>query len=238
MNRKRRIYVGLTVAAVAIFLVDRIFLGEPAEAEAKQTRPNSGPRRPSKTPSANTPTGPRDPSLRWLERLTSVNTQRDLFSPSPELLLHYRRETEQAEQLAGGVRGAPQPGSWEAFVEQHQLQATVVTPGSMLAVVSGKPLRLGDSIEDFRLEKVEPDRAEFSRGRERVTLLLPMPPPERDASRGPLRQPPPTSRHQPVNAPDTRVEPAPTSTLKVLQRLLFGAPPARPPSPGQVDHSR
>ena len=45
----------------------------------------------------------------------------------------------------------------------------------MLAVVSGKVLRLGDVVDDFRLTRIEPYRVEFRRGRARVSLSIPLP---------------------------------------------------------------
>ena len=46
---------------------------------------------------------------------------------------------------------------------------------NVIAVVNGKLLRPGQKIGEFRLTKVEPYTAEFRRGRDRVTLSIPIP---------------------------------------------------------------
>ncbi len=175
MDRKKLIYLGLLLAAGGAFMVDRLFLGEPEPATAEMIRgPGAArrtprPTRPSKTDSQEGS----DPSLTWLDHLEERQADRDVFSPSTGMLTYYsllKRAEEEKDQQAG-----PKPGSPQAFENGHQLQGTFVSEGVMLAVVNGRVLCLGDTIDGFRLIRIEPYRAEFRRGRHRASLQIPVP---------------------------------------------------------------
>lgn len=173
-RNKKVIYLSALIATAGAFLVDRLFLGEPepAVAETASGQPSSGrPRRP-KTARPPKQQEVADPSLPWLERLAEARAARDVFSPPGGMLAHYRRleaNKQKAEQTG------PQPGSPELFEDQHELQATFVSHELMIAVVDGNLLRLGGKLDDYRLTRIEPYRAEFRRGRDRASLIIPEP---------------------------------------------------------------
>jgi len=175
---KKLIYLGLLFVTGGVFLVDRLFLDEPETATA-QTAPvpaaGSEPPRPRQAAQTESQEAP-DPSLNRLDELDELDdvpAPRDVFSPSVPMLMHYK-----LLQDADGERGeqtGPKPGSPEAFEEQYELQGTFVSQGALLAVVNGRVLRLGDTVDGLRLAKIEPYRVEFRRGRHRVSLSMPMP---------------------------------------------------------------
>jgi len=177
-RNKKTIYLALVVLAGGGFLIDRLFLGEPASADAEET-PSAPPNRakPRRTHPSRTPeTSPQvaDRSLSWLERLSDPPLVRNVFSPSSSMLRHYQKLRQEAK-LKEEEDAGPQPGSPEAFEASHVLQATFVSEGTRLAVVDGKVLRLGRVLDGYRLSGIDSQQATFRRGRDRVTLSIPMP---------------------------------------------------------------
>jgi len=168
---KRWIYLGVLVASGIAFAVDRLFLNSPSEAEAQAVPKASAPK--SAAPAKQGRESPLtlDPSLAWLAKLADPRPDRDVFSPSQEWLLS-RRQAAQAANQSATNRG-PAPGSPEAFKDGHRLQATTVMGGDGLAVVDGQCLRVGDTLDGFRLARVAAIEVEFRRGKERVVLNFP-----------------------------------------------------------------
>lgn len=172
MNRKQKIVAGVACFGVAAVLIDRLFIGSPAEAVAETAR--TSPKAAGAAAVAKVvATDLADPSLDRLERMRTYPTGRDVFQTTPRMLQHY----ENLEQLVGTEEGesGPKPGSPEAFVAENRLQGTFAAGASILAIVNGRVLRVGDEIEGFRLERVLRTAAEFRRGTDRVTLSLPSP---------------------------------------------------------------
>ena len=175
MGRKKLIYLGLLVSAGGAFIVDRLFLGEPETAAAAPSRPVKTTRKPAprKRPPKEKPPPAADPSLTWLNQLGEQQGQRDVFVPSVDMLKYYKalRDPADEEEKEGG----PDATSPEAFEREHELQATCVSPDALMAVIDGKVRRLGEKIDGYRLTKIEAYRAEFRRGRDRVSLIIPVP---------------------------------------------------------------
>lgn len=188
MNRKRWIYIGVLGIVVVAFIMDRLFLGTPQAAEAKLAPPDPKPGQPAPAVPKNQQEPPPvvDPSLAWLERLGESRSTRDVFAPSPEWLIKQQEKIEAA--AAAEQEKGPKPGSPEAFQAAHKLQATTVMGNGGLAVVDDQCLKVGDTLDGFRLVHVRAGAVEFRRGADHVTLSLPMPPggdpnsPERSAS--------------------------------------------------------
>ena len=92
MGRKKMIYLGLMISAGGAFIVDRVFLGEPKPAAGASSRSAKKTRRVTRTkrPSQKEPASAADPSLTWLNRLEEQKGQRDVFSPSLDMLKYYK----------------------------------------------------------------------------------------------------------------------------------------------------
>lgn len=79
-----------------------------------------------------------------------------------------------------GTNGGPQPNrpggvtGWLGAILGHPGAAETGQPGAV-AIVDGKPLRVGETLDGFRLIRITPCTAEFQRGRDRVTLIIPPP---------------------------------------------------------------
>lgn len=213
MNRKRWIYAGALGIAVAAFVIDRLFLGAPQSAEARQISPDPKAARPASARAKKAQNQPliADPSLAWLEKLATTGTPRDVFAP-PDWLEKQRQEAEAAAAAARQAEG-PQPGSAEAFEAAHRLQATTVMGNGGLAVVDHQCLSVGETLDGFRLARVEAGWVQFVRGAERATLSLPTPPAP-SARRLPAAGAPPDGM-RPASTPAAH----PTSGWDLLRRL-------------------
>lgn len=177
MSRRRMIYLGFTVVSVTAFIIDRVFLGEPASAVAEVPEHSSpGAQAPKvsavKKPNPKQAEAPVDVSLAPLSRLPERRAARDVFVPT-ESMERYYRQFEEAAQRA--EQKGPKPGSPEAFAAEHHLQGTSNGPGGGVATINGKVLKIGDTLSSFRLTRVSAKEVEFRRGRDRVVLSLTAP---------------------------------------------------------------
>jgi len=172
MNRKLYVYLGLSLVSGGSFLVDRLFFGEPERAAAEPVASvveHKEVRLPQGHPVPVTVST--DPSLDWLSHLTTKSTARDLFSPTPDMLAHYQMLQSDATPAAGTDQ-TPGAGTAEAFLTNYELQATFIGPYKHLAVINGRIRRLGSIIDGFTMTRVEPRRAEFRRGSDRLELEI------------------------------------------------------------------
>jgi hypothetical protein len=201
-SRRWVLLITLSVSIVGFF-VDRLFLGEPETAEAKPAvtpQPSPPPEESNKKPVA--PATP-DPSLAYLERLADPGPSRDVFAPSRSWL-NAQKKKEAAEKEEREAEKGPKPGSPEAFVAAHQLQATTVMAGGGLAVVDGECLSIGDTLDGFRLVRVAAGEVEFQHDQDRAILTLPAVPglnPKGTASAPPKNKPAPSKSHADPSSP-------------------------------------
>lgn len=171
MSVKRWIYAGFLVVASSAFIVDRFILGEPQAAAAEPVSASAAqppaPRRRAAPVRPADKDESVDPSLSWLEALTTTSITRDLFAPL-------------SSRGAGGRLSplkAPDPGptSVELFASAHTLQATYVDSNRRFAVVDGRILAVGSVFDGFRLARVGARDAEFERDQEKALLVIPAP---------------------------------------------------------------
>lgn len=178
MSRRRWIFLGLTLSSAVVFLIDRVLVGEPAKAEAATSESRTSRSRKNTTAPAgkvekkSEPISLFDPSLSYLERLTEPGSSRDVFSLSSGMLSYYKTLQEEAPQEGADGKPAPRPGTPQAFAAEHKLQATSIGEEA-LAIIDGKPMRVGDELDGFRLTRIGPYEAEFERGSERAVLSIP-----------------------------------------------------------------
>jgi len=176
LTKRRKILLGACALAVAAFAADRLFLGDstgPAEAEAAvaahPTRTASG-----HSSVAAAPAQAQGPAVvnqrtiiaRRLERLADSVPPgapvRDAFCPSPAWV--------------GAVRQEGGAGSNEAKARQsaqrHQLTATFVGTGDGKAIIDGRCVAVGQSIDGLTLVSVEQGSAVLSCDGAEVVLKL------------------------------------------------------------------
>ena len=178
-TKERKIYGGLLALGVVALVVDRLS-GGPKEAAAQQedaaalVAPNvAGKSAPSKTArisDAGAVLARANISL--AERLRAATSGQlvsdksvvDVFRPSPKW----------AGAAAGGG-DAHVLSDAERFKLAHRLTAIMMSGRGSRAIVDGTPLRLGESLDGFRLLSVDPARAILGRNGARVVLALEQP---------------------------------------------------------------
>jgi hypothetical protein len=206
LSSKRWAFLGMTLISAISFLVDQVFLSAPESAVADVAAGITGtsedaPDKPAKkkgVPAANAAPAEvelADPSLPYLDKLPQLSFQRDIFTPSPEMLKYYQALEEQ-ESGGAAVKG-PKPNSPAAFEAEHQLQATFSSPEGAMAVIDGKVLRVGSEISGFRLTRIGPYHAEFKRNQDRVQLYIPMPDSQQGKQEAPAPGPTPPPTEEP-----------------------------------------
>ncbi len=174
MTRKKLMYIVLAAVGLAYF-VDRVFLREPEPASAKDAPPPAVVKRsaPAPKPSAKKQDeAPSDPALAYLSRLKEAFAARDVFAPTGEMVLYYEKMGKKKNTLTGG--DVEEEDVVKGFREKHVLQATFMSPSATFAAINGELVRVGQTIDGFRLTRVTPYSAEFHQDEHELTLQLPV----------------------------------------------------------------
>ena len=169
LTKKQKWYLGVLAIALAVLAVDNLTGGEgPAESRAA----SAAPLQPIKAPVAVQPsqdkttsptTQPRVAMADQLDRMTSgleLAATVDAFAIPQSWLA-----AEQAKVDAQSENAPP------TFAERHVLTA-VVTGARGMAIVNGKSVRIGQTIEGYRLLSVDTRTARFANDRETVVLKV------------------------------------------------------------------
>jgi hypothetical protein len=175
LNKRQKLLVCLAGLAVIALLVDKFVLrGEgdlgPSAAEADQGSPLSAP--------APTPGGPEEPLIapkstidERLAAYDAVNPRRDPFVLSEAMRATLAAAAEQQKE-AQQVHPQPETTPADEFAAAHRLEAVLISESGQLAIVDGRPIRVGESLDGFRLAGVETLAAVFERGGQRVRLSI------------------------------------------------------------------
>ena len=179
MNRKVLMYGVLGIAATA-FIVDRVFLSEPAGAKAGTPAVSTSQARvktTKKTPVDAVRNDSEHPALSHLSQLPDTVGHRNVFTPSPSMMSHLDQLPEAKSGRRGRSREKEQKEQGlKTFQDAHELQATAITPGTEMAIIDGKVLRIGETLDGFTLEGITPYTARFQQDDAVVELTLPTQP--------------------------------------------------------------
>jgi len=178
LSRSRTIVLAVLALAVTALLVDRLVLapsaGGPARARAASTAEGS----PSGTGEASSPapaTSPQaDPGPRLADSLEAVaepceldpDRLRDGFVPAKAWLEELVEPPPEAEA------SEPQTSPATRFAERHTLTSVILTSHSGSAVIDGKVVPVGQTIDGFRLIRLSRRSAVFEGDGEEVALHL------------------------------------------------------------------
>lgn len=162
MNTKRMIYVGALVLAGIAFLVDRVFLGEPESAYADAAQSSAQKKKVALDTSLDSeqPVTEIDPTLDRLEQLPEAVPGRDVFSLSGAFLARQKKLEDEAAKAAEAEE-VPKVDPAEVFAQQHTLQTTMVSQNMSMAVIDGKVVRIGDTVDEFRLVQIDSYQVKF-----------------------------------------------------------------------------
>jgi len=178
LSRSRKLVLAILAVAVTALAVDRLVLapsaGGPTAAQAAPGRDES-PAGAGEASATTPPTAPPvDPRPRLADRLQVVAEHfeldpdglRDGFVPAEAWLADLVEPPPEPE--------APEPQASPAtrFAEQHTLTSVILTSGGGSAVIDGKVVPLGQTIEEFRLIRLTRHSAVFEAGGETVELRL------------------------------------------------------------------
>jgi hypothetical protein len=172
LSRERKILVAVLSTGLMGLAVDRLFLG------SGETGPNTASA--SSLPIAVANGGPATlptlmtthftgPSL--ADRLTQAadrfgadpQTAREAFAPA---------ESWVGQAAAAPQASAPRPAAADRFYQQHKLMAVMADGDNALAIVDGKPIAIGQKLDEFQLVEVRQRVAVFASGQIRVELKM------------------------------------------------------------------
>lgn len=177
--RKKYIYGAILGLAGIGFVVDRIIGPGPEAAGANEPAVES-PKTPAPSPSVapaagnnspstrnETPVAPEplSPAAQGIKRLPEIAEVRDLFRPVA--LESASSEVEQARRQEAEVDVAA------AFIAGHRLEGTYRDGTTRVAMVNGRPLRPGQVLGGFRLERVDSFQAVFRKDGREAVLTMP-----------------------------------------------------------------
>ncbi len=166
-RRKTLLYAGGLGLAIVGLIVDRALRQAPASASGEPTRPPAGPAA-APPPSAGrtdvTPTPWRSRAGDWLRQLPDVPEVRDVFDANS-------LGESDPERTAAGENGGP-ADPVAAFVASHHLGATFRDRENAYAIVNGRIVRIGQTVDGFRLITIDSFRATFTNGRAVAVLAL------------------------------------------------------------------
>ena len=175
LNKRRITSVCLAGLALSALLVDRLALrggGDlgPSTAEADQELPRSAPE-PTPGESAEPCAAPSTTIDGLLAGYDNVNPRRDPFVLSEAMRAALEAAAAQQEE-AQDAHPQPKATPADEFAAVHRLEAVLISESGQLAIVDGRPIRVGESLDGFRLAGVEPLAANFERGDQRVRLSI------------------------------------------------------------------
>jgi len=176
MNAQRWIYVGVLSLAAIAFVVDRVFLSEPENAYADEPLPSVTKAKAANKASSETevPVDELDPTLDRLEQLPEAMPGRDIFSLSGAFLARRQKLEEEALKAAEAAE-VPKVDPAETFAKEHTLQTTMVSSNLSMAVVDGKVIRIGETIDGFRLVQINSYQVKFKHHADGATVVLSLP---------------------------------------------------------------
>lgn len=175
MSRRTRIMVAVLAVCLIGLVIDHLFIGPPAPAEAtaKDTHDGASSRNTPAPKASVLPQNPQviDETLAWLGGLPDTRTVRDVFALRGGFLSH-TLEREEADLAKAADEAGEAP--LETFAATHVLQSTLIGPKRRLATINNAVYGVGDAIGEFRLEDVQAGNAVFRHGptNRQVILLL------------------------------------------------------------------
>jgi len=175
LSKKRKVYVCVLGLAVLILLVDRVFLGPaglaPEEASAGPVGTSSSAAAVGKSATTGAPQAaepaPEQSIVVRLRALGQAQTDtaavRDAFRPSPSWLAEMRPSR-------GGEASGRSDAPRRSF--NHRLMAVMMDGQGGLAIIDGKCLRVGQTMDGFTLVRLSKSSAVLEAGGQKVKLRL------------------------------------------------------------------
>lgn len=173
LSKERKLLLGALGSAGLILVADQVLLGPPQGANASQVAP-AQPAQPTQTPTTQAPMAAERETAEMSrasgELVASWNEQLSEARPDSTDEAEISDPFSSAEQYAPDPSGVISP---QEFRQGHKLTA-VMTGGDIgVAMINGKPVRINQIVEGYRLISVDSRSAEFRAGDQTVRLILP-----------------------------------------------------------------
>jgi hypothetical protein len=183
LTRERKIFASVLGLVVVAFAVDQMTGGGPSTADASDSAPAQSETAPLLMSSSTTPatadkvaaaaaasSNAMNLSARMSNCFAAANAGRDAKSPSRDL---FRLPAKWSNQIQSSSADAARVAA-ERFARSHRLSAVSRNAaGGTLAVVEGKLLHVGASLDGFTLSEVSADAAVFT-GQNGARVRLPL----------------------------------------------------------------
>jgi len=173
LTKKKKSYGCVLMLAVLGFIIDRCFFSPPAASASLLVKPTAmlAPQLPAtKPPTAKPAAAPADDLHDFsdlserLRHAAAAAPQRDPFAPTGVWLDRIERKSRE---------GKPTPV--DEFQKRHHLTAIMIGGHANIAIIDGKPVEPGQSVDGFRLTTLHNQSAEFESSGDKVILKLPIP---------------------------------------------------------------
>lgn len=170
LTKERKVLLGLLGSAGIILAIDQVLLSPPSGAKAAPSRTETPALRVEAGAIGTLPSQKSDvlsPTVTG-EAMSLWNAQaRQRASAEPDTVVADPFITP-VDQLSNATRVAAQQ-----FLQQNRLTAVLAAGEQGVAMVNGKPVRLGGEISGYRLVRIDSRSAEFVAGDVVVRLSLP-----------------------------------------------------------------
>lgn len=191
LSKQRKAAIGILGLALGVLALDRTMLapdGASAAMPAAEPSADAGASAPAKSENLSVVTGA---TKRAAKPGVSERLSKSVNSPkwTPEEVLGSLR-TSPTWAVGGGSAGDGGNDPVASFKSTHHLKAVMGARGSdeqRIALIDGKPMRVGDTLDGMRLVSVGARSTVFEAGSVRVILSLPEPEssaPKADAGQG------------------------------------------------------
>lgn len=176
LGKKEAVYGAVLGLAAVAFVIDRAFFSPEnagaATAPASVQKPSVHDAQPP-TPIAATASSESIPAGWLAERLRAATSGSDHSSRDVFAVPACWRPPPKVAVARVGATPAPKAQLFaETFRREHHLVAVILEAGSGRAVVDGKLISIGGSIDGFRLASLNRQSARFVRGNEQVCLSI------------------------------------------------------------------
>jgi len=174
LTKERKVYLAILATAGAVLAADQLLSTGPRSADASERASEPADTPPAaaddpvadQSPPASEPVGSENVLADWNERarhaLDAVRS--DDGAPDAADALNPPSRPDQAAQPADPADG---------FARRHRLTAILVGEGRGVAMIDGRPVRVGESLDGLVLVALEDRAAVFEHEGERLRLELP-----------------------------------------------------------------
>ena len=165
LTKERKIYAGLFVVAACVFVGDQIFSGPKEAAASTDQAVVATARPPHAAPPASTASTHSRITNQLAQRLRTLDHDQALSATALSDPFKLSKAWDNGSDALADGR------AW-SFNQKHHLTAVMVSGGRGTAIIDGQLVRLGQSIDGFKLVEVSTKSAVFECNKQIARLVL------------------------------------------------------------------